>query len=69
MLTELDIISVAQAAQELGISEKRIREYCRSGKLKAHNFGGQWLIPRDAWADFKQNTYTGKHGRPKKGDS
>lgn len=37
--------STKEAAEALNVSEKTIREYCKSGQLKARRIGRPWYIP------------------------
>lgn len=42
-------ISVADAAREWGVSERRVQVYCRMGRIEgADRFGRSWRIPADA---------------------
>lgn len=59
-------MTVEQIANELDITPKRVREYCRAGKL-GKLWQRRWVITRQEFEEFKV-TYTGKPGRPKKGE-
>ncbi len=61
-----DLLTVKEVAKELGRSEKRIREYCREGRL-GYKFGRQWIITRAELDAFKQ--IPRKHGAPFKEDT
>lgn len=44
MAKNRDPMTVADAAKELGVSERRIRAMVGSGRLKAAKFGRAWMI-------------------------
>lgn len=49
-------LTVAQAAQHLGVSEGWVRSLCRSGALPGRRVGGRMLlIPRDALALYRKS--------------
>ena len=58
------VVSVAQAAKLLALSEDCIRIMCRDGRLDATSFGGVWMIGRDSvdaeferrYPDFQRKT-------------
>lgn len=58
-------MTVSQVAERLGISEKRVREYCRQGRL-GEKVGRQWIITEDDFERFLAEDYTGEPGRPPK---
>ena len=58
-------MTVADVANQLGISEKRVREYCRAGRL-GEKIGRQWIITKADFARFVASDYTGEPGRPPK---
>ena len=42
-------ISIRQAAEKWGVSERRINQYCSEGRISgAERFGGSWAIPEHA---------------------
>lgn len=44
-----DYISVHQAAEKWGISERRIQKLCEENRIEgALRFGHAWAIPKDA---------------------
>ena len=44
-----DYISVREAANKWGISERRVNQYCQQGRvLGLSKFGRSWAIPKDA---------------------
>lgn len=60
-------MTVEDVAKELGISAKRVREYCRAGRLGTL-WQRRWVITREEFEAFKA-TYTGKPGRPRKDEA
>nr|WP_300892575.1 DNA-binding protein [uncultured Acetatifactor sp.] len=45
----LDYISVKEAAQKWGISERRVQKLCEGSRIDGIvRFGHAWMIPRDA---------------------
>jgi predicted site-specific integrase-resolvase len=60
----MKLMTVEEVANELGISTKRVREYCRLGRLGT-SWQRRWIITREEFEAFKA-TYTGKPGRPRK---
>ena len=51
-------LTVAQAAERVGISQKRIREHIYMGNLKAEKVGGIWMIAEEDFATFMQRDRT-----------
>lgn len=58
----MDLLSVEQAAAELGVSPRRVRQLATVGRLRAEKVGWVWMIPRAALAKRK----IGKPGAPRK---
>ncbi len=58
-----ELLTVKEVAKELGRSEKRVREYCREGRL-GHKFGRQWVITRSELDAFKK--IPRRRGAPRK---
>ena len=45
----MDYITVREAAEKWGVSERRINQYCAEGRIpSAERFGGAWAIPAGA---------------------
>lgn len=63
MLHAMELLSTAQAAEKLGVSERRVRQLINEGKLSAHKLGRDFAIEESALETVK--TY-GKAGRPPK---
>jgi excisionase family DNA binding protein len=60
-----ELLTVQEVAKELGRSEKRVREYCREGRL-GHKVGRQWIITRTELEAFKKVPRI--HGAPRSDD-
>ncbi len=56
------MLSVAQAAEKLDLSDRRVRQFIEAKRLKAVNIGGVWLIQRAELAKFQRRQR--KPGRP-----
>ncbi|WP_296629061.1 helix-turn-helix domain-containing protein [uncultured Negativibacillus sp.] len=42
-------LSIREAAEKWGVSERRINQYCTQGRIAdAEQFGGTWAIPENA---------------------
>lgn len=42
-------LSIREAAEKWGVSERRINQYCSEGRIPgAERFGGSWAIPANA---------------------
>lgn len=42
-------MSIREAAEKWGVSERRINQYCTEGRIPgAERFGGSWAIPENA---------------------
>ena len=59
----MKLLSVKQAAERLGISDRRVRMLIKSGKLVAHQLGREHAIEESALEGVK---VYGKAGRPPK---
>lgn len=44
--------TVNDIAQDLGVTERTIREYIKSGKIKAVKVGNKYIISEDNYRDF-----------------
>lgn len=45
----MDYMSVKQATEKWGISERRVQKLCETGRIPgAERFGYLWAIPKDA---------------------
>lgn len=59
-----NLISVTQAAKELGLTPARVRQMCNRGEIpSAFRLGNSWAIPRAAVERLK---FRPRPGRPKK---
>lgn len=59
----MKLLSTIEAAEKLGVSERRVRQLINEGKLQAHKLGRDYAIEEAVLESVK--TY-GKSGRPKK---
>ncbi len=57
-------MSAKDAAEKLGVSDRRVRAMIKEGKIKAVNVGGGYVIEE---SELKNVKVHGKVGRPKKG--
>lgn len=57
------MLSVNQAAQQLGITPQLVRRYCERGRIKAEKVGRDWVITQAALNSFARKPR--KMGRPK----
>jgi excisionase family DNA binding protein len=62
MNTQADFLSVEEAAAELGVTARRVRQICEQGQL-GQRIGSVWAISRAALEQFKQAKRP--PGRPK----
>lgn len=55
------LVTVAEAAKQLGRSTEQVRRYLREGRLTGRRFGGQWFIEQRALDTFsdRQRERTG----------
>jgi len=58
-----ELLNVAQAAEELGLSPVMMRRYCKEGRIDAKKVGALWVITREALEAFKKTPRP--VGRPK----
>lgn len=57
----MNVMTSAEAAKLWGISQRRVQEYCKDGRIKGAEFiGRQWLFPRNVEKPGKNV------GRPRK---
>lgn len=54
-------ITVSEAAQRLGLTERQIRHLCKTGVIAAKPFGRAWLI-----TDISKAKSRPRVGRPRK---
>ncbi|MDQ3179344.1 MAG: helix-turn-helix domain-containing protein [Acidobacteriota bacterium] len=62
----MKLISAKDAAEKLGVTDRRVRAMIKEGKIKAVNIAGGYIIEEKELENVK--TY-GKAGRPKKDNS
>lgn len=58
----MDLMSAAQAAEKLGVSERQVRRLAANGDLASHRLGGRWLL--DARAVDERARLAPEAGRP-----
>ena len=64
MIMSVDhLLTVEEAAKKIGVSEVRVRQFCKQGRL-GRRFGANWAISQDEVTAFKR--LKRKNGRPKK---
>jgi excisionase family DNA binding protein len=49
----MELLTVKQAAKELGLSPGRVRQFCQQGRIGTL-YGWQWLISREELDKFKE---------------
>jgi excisionase family DNA binding protein len=47
-----DVYTVAECAEVLGLSQRKVYELCRQGLLPACKEGAQWAILKDVLYDY-----------------
>ncbi len=57
-MDQLDLLSVAEAAQRLNRSTEQVRRYLREKRLRGHRIGGQWFIEAKALTEFRDHAVT-----------
>ena len=59
----MNLFSVPQAAERLGVTESLVRRWCRAGKLGV-KVGGRWIVTE---SELEQFAAVPRHpGRPRK---
>jgi hypothetical protein len=48
------LLTVVDAAHELGRSTEQVRRYLREGRLNGRRLGGQWFIEESALTSFRE---------------
>ena len=61
----MNLLSTQQAAEKLGVSERRVRSLITEGKLVAHRLGRDYAIEENVLSNV---LVYGTRGRPKKPD-
>jgi hypothetical protein len=59
-----DIMSLAEAADELGLGQSTLRAQVKARHLVARNVGKTWITTRDEVERYRRN-HLGKIGRPR----
>jgi excisionase family DNA binding protein len=58
----MELIGVTEAAEELGLSQNRVRQLIKGGKIPAQKIGNLWIVTRPDLEEFKAKPR--KPGRP-----
>ena len=62
----MDYMTIREAAEKWGLSERRIQEICRQGKVPGvMRFGHGWAIPKDAVKPVDKRVKSGKYIKTK----
>ncbi len=48
-----NILTTAEAADQLGVSARRVRQFCRAGRLEAQKIGRDWIVLQADLNQFK----------------
>jgi len=59
------VMTVEEAATRLGVSVRRVRQLCQSGRLGARLHGRDWAIPAQSVAEYQPRPV----GRPANPDA
>lgn len=51
-MAESSVYTVAECAEVLGLSQRKIYELCRQGLLPARKQGEKWIILKDVLYDY-----------------
>ena len=58
----MEYITIQEASEKWGISERRIQTLCTTGRLQgAQKFGRQWAIPADTEKPFDARIKSGRY--------
>jgi len=60
------LLTVTQAAAQLGLDPSLVRRYCRTGRIAAQQVGRAWVLTQEALDAFAATLR--KVGRPAKSD-
>ncbi len=63
IVSSMDLLSIKEAAEKLGVSARRVNQLIDEKKLPAQKIGSQYVINE---GDLEKVTIHGKAGRPKK---
>lgn len=65
--SETVLLTTAEIAEALGVTASTVRRWIGSGDLRAVRVGGQWRVPREAfarWVTFDQPRVAVQPGYP-----
>jgi len=57
----MDVITVSDAAEELGVNQRRVRQLIERGDLRAERFGRQWMVHSADVKDLRATTRVAGH--------
>jgi excisionase family DNA binding protein len=63
IILSMNLLSIKEAAEKLGVSARRVNQLIDEKKLPAQKIGSQYVINE---GDLEKVTIHGKAGRPKK---
>ena len=52
-MTSFDYVTTTEAAEVLGVSSIRVRQFCQEGRL-GRKIGDRWIISRDELRSFQK---------------
>ena len=58
-MDESELLTVSQAAEQVGATSQTVRNWIRAGQLKAERIGNRFLVPR---AEIERLRRTSSHG-------
>jgi excisionase family DNA binding protein len=57
----MNVMAVSEAAEQLRVGERRVRQLIASGDLRAERFGRQWMIRRDDVSNLQASNRVAGH--------
>jgi excisionase family DNA binding protein len=60
-IVDMNVMAVAEVAEVLRVSERRVRQLIATSDLRAERVGRQWLVHRDDVADLQASTRVAGH--------
>ncbi len=51
-LGDLELFTVEELSEKLGVQERTIREYLKSGKLKGRKMARRWYVSEESLRDY-----------------
>lgn len=66
----MEYITVRQAAENWGISERRVQKLCEEGRIpKVQRPSRDWLIPKNAKKPVDRRVKSGRYVKKKEGEA